>query len=513
MPPIPEVAACGGPVQVVKVTDGHTFELQEDVLESILLQDHVKNKDVVVLSVAGAFRKGKSFLLDFFLRYLSDGGTTEWMGSNDEPLTGFSWRGGSDRETTGIWMWSRVFLCLGPDEKEIAVLLMDTQGAFDSQSTVKDCATVFALSTMLSSVQVYNISMNIQEDDLQHLQLFTEYGRLAMKDNDSKPFQNLMFLVRDWSYPYEAEYGLEGGQEILEKRLKIEDKQHEELQTVRKHIKELFQEVECFLMPHPGLKVASNPKFDGRLQDISDEFRDELKVLAPHLLSSDKLATKKINGNVVKGASLVEYFKAYIKIYQGDELPEPMSMLNATAEANNLSAVANAKDDYVNQMEEICGGDKPYLNPDDLEKRHATVKSIVLERFWAVPKMGGKTFSEPFAEQLELEIMERYDQYIKHNDSKNLFNMARTPITFLTLMVIMYIASGFFGIIGIYPLSNMANLILGISLLLTGLWGYVKFTGTYTDVGVKIDFIAEKIWIQVLGPLYQKTKGRSEKTD
>lgn len=31
---------------------------------------------------------------------------------------------------------------------------MDTQGAFDNQSTVKDCATIFALSTMISSVQV-----------------------------------------------------------------------------------------------------------------------------------------------------------------------------------------------------------------------------------------------------------------------------------------------------------------------------------------------------------------------
>lgn len=31
---------------------------------------------------------------------------------------------------------------------------MDTQGAFDNQSTVKDCATIFALSTMTSSVQV-----------------------------------------------------------------------------------------------------------------------------------------------------------------------------------------------------------------------------------------------------------------------------------------------------------------------------------------------------------------------
>lgn len=37
---------------------------------------------------------------------------------------------------------------------QVAVLLMDTQGAFDNQSTVKDCATIFALSTMTSSMQV-----------------------------------------------------------------------------------------------------------------------------------------------------------------------------------------------------------------------------------------------------------------------------------------------------------------------------------------------------------------------
>ena len=48
---------------------------------------------------------------------------------------------------------------------------MDTQGTFDSNSTVKDNATVFAMSTMLSSVQIYNLSSNIKEDDLQHLQV------------------------------------------------------------------------------------------------------------------------------------------------------------------------------------------------------------------------------------------------------------------------------------------------------------------------------------------------------
>lgn len=44
-----------------------------------------------------------------------------------------------------------VFICL---ISQVAVLLMDTQGTFDSQSTLRDSATVFALSTMISSMQV-----------------------------------------------------------------------------------------------------------------------------------------------------------------------------------------------------------------------------------------------------------------------------------------------------------------------------------------------------------------------
>ena len=40
------------------------------------------------------------------------------MGSEDEALTGFSWRSGSDRETTGILMWSRPFIATIPQTGE-----------------------------------------------------------------------------------------------------------------------------------------------------------------------------------------------------------------------------------------------------------------------------------------------------------------------------------------------------------------------------------------------------------
>ncbi|XP_061602214.1 atlastin-2 isoform X2 [Cololabis saira] len=490
------------PIQIVLANeDEHSFELDATALEKILLQDHVKDLNVVVVSVAGAFRKGKSFLLDFMLRYMHNQETSSWIGGDDEPLTGFTWRGGCERETTGIQAWSEVFVVDKPDGSKVAVLLVDTQGAFDSQSTIKDCATVFALSTMTSSVQVYNLSQNIQEDDLQHLQLFTEYGRLAMEEIYLKPFQSLMFLIRDWSYPYEHYYGLQGGNAFLEKRLQVKQNQHEELQNVRKHIHSCFSNIGCFLLPHPGLKVATNPYFDGRLKDIDDDFKKELAHLVPLLLAPERLVVKEIGGNKVTCRDLLEYFKAYIKIYQGEELPHPKSMLQATAEANNLTAVAGAKDLYGKNMEQICGGDKPYIAPADLERCHEEFREHSVRLFRSVKKMGGEEFCQRYQSQLEGELDEAYTNFCKHNDGKNIFYAARTPATLFAVMFVTYIVSGVTGFIGLSTFAALANMVMGIALLSLCVWAYVKYSGEFREVGTMIDLVADTLWEQVLKPL------------
>lgn len=60
----------GHAVPIILASEDHTFLLDEDALSEILLRDEIRDRNVVVVSVAGAFRKGKSFLLDFFLRYM-----------------------------------------------------------------------------------------------------------------------------------------------------------------------------------------------------------------------------------------------------------------------------------------------------------------------------------------------------------------------------------------------------------------------------------------------------------
>lgn len=98
----------GHELQIVRINE-ECIELDEVALKRILLDDRVKDKPVAVVSVAGAFRTGKSFLLGFFLRYLHNLGRSVWLGDPDAPLRGFQWRDGCDRHTTGILVWNEVF--------------------------------------------------------------------------------------------------------------------------------------------------------------------------------------------------------------------------------------------------------------------------------------------------------------------------------------------------------------------------------------------------------------------
>lgn len=57
------------PIQIM-VPIKQEFKLKFEELRPILEDETIKDRHVVVVSIAGAFRQGKSFLSNFFLKYL-----------------------------------------------------------------------------------------------------------------------------------------------------------------------------------------------------------------------------------------------------------------------------------------------------------------------------------------------------------------------------------------------------------------------------------------------------------
>lgn len=232
-------------------------------------------------------------------------------------------------------MWSEIFTHDFETGEKVAIILLDTQGIFDSRSSVHEYTTIFSLSMMLSSVQCYNVMQNIREDDLQHLELFTEYGRLILEQTNEKPFQYLLFLVRDWPFSFEIDYGWHG-QEVIEEIFNANDDHTPGMRRLRERITSSYKEIGAFLMPHPGMTVVRDRNFNGSVQHIDPEFIKYVKELVPALFAPENLVVKEINGEKIRAGDLVHYIETYLNYFTGDKLPEPKTLLMVSFDLQNF---------------------------------------------------------------------------------------------------------------------------------------------------------------------------------
>ncbi|XP_021206221.1 atlastin isoform X2 [Bombyx mori] len=409
-------------VQVVNRNENHNYVLEDNALQRILLREDVKDLPLMVVSVVGAYRGGKSFLLNYFLRYLNSptekrNENGDWLGNETDPLVGFSWKGGFQRHTTGILMYSEPFITTTATGEKVAVLLMDTPGLFDPNSTVRDSSIIFALSTLISSVQIYNLIGNLQEDDLQWLQLFTEYGKLLKNEDGSKAFQMLMFLIRDWFYPYEHAFGAKGGAELLKKKLEITDKMPKELCDLREHIRSCFDKVSCFLMPHPGFNF-SNPSYNGNFSELSADFRDALKELVPSIFTPENLNIKKINGVKITCADLYTYFQTYINAFNTDSMITPSSIFENTKRAALTAATREATSKYTKIMDSACNTNTPSMPGEGVRVTHNQALDKAIEAFNKKGKLGSQKEIDAYLTQLKRDLEEQLPRYGLMNDGK-----------------------------------------------------------------------------------------------
>ena len=108
--------------------------------------------------------------------------------------------------------------------------------------------------------------------------------------------------------------------------------------------------------------------------------------------------------------------------------------------------------------------------------------------------MGGPEFSQGYEDQLQSEMLEQFENFQKHNESKNIFSAARTPAVLFTVMLAAYIIAGVFSVIGLESVSNLCNFIMICFLVLLCSWFYLQYSGEFRHIALQIDGLANVIW-------------------
>eukprot|EP00116_Pleurobrachia_bachei_P015526 sb/3475788/ len=122
-------------------------------------------------------------------------------------------------------------------------------------------------------------------------------------------------------------------------------------------------------------------------------------------------------------------------------------------------------------------------------------------------------------EKLDKFMEDQLQQYIKINESKNIFKSARTPITLFICLFAAYVAhvstdticlfvpddnrsilptpQAFLAALYLGPLALLANIVFWVSMATLAAWIGIKYRGDKPEIAEKIDEIAEIIWEQV----------------
>ena len=414
-----------GCVQIISMDEEtKMFKFHQQAFRKVLIDNNASNLHVAVLSVAGVYSSGKSFLLNLFIRYFLAEDKRNWFESQNKKLklSGFKFSSGCRRETTGIYICDKIFISKTKDGDDVAVVLMDTQGIFDNSTENNENVTIFALSLLLSSMQIYNLDKKLSFAELQHLNLFTEYASLAVEDYDCKPFQSMCVLIRNWDCEEDYKYGHEGGTKYLNEEW-LKSNNTEAFIQLNEHFNKCFQEIECFLLPEPGKeikKASSVSTKDILIKNIDPDFKNYTNLFVRWFLSN--IAVKEFGGIKYTCNQLMKHIVDFIEIYNGKDLPKIDCQAEALKNSYFRLIADQLRDDYIKEIQRRCRTE--VSEADELDKlSEQIIKSLTENKLKS--SVDCETFVKFFNDELKecnisLKNRLKEDLEVKYSFEENL---------------------------------------------------------------------------------------------
>lgn len=310
-----------------------------------------------------------------------------------------------------------------------------------------------------------------------------------------------MFLVRDWGSPKQHYYGNEGGEAHLADVLNVKDDEdvNQELVEVREDIQACFDNLGCYLLPHPGYEVAEGMgddtgDFTGQISVIRPLFVEKLRDFVPRILAPENLATKRVLGEEVTCKALFDYIKVYVAEFGQGSLPTIATVFNATAEVNHRNIKEQAKQMFDEEVAKLTGPNAAYKDEEMLKAALESLKEKTILFYQDTPKLDCKQVEEEVFQGLDDELEKDFKEALSLNDNKAITKLLRTPGTLAGCAFVCTVVGHFVGFIGLASLASLLAWITWLCFMALSFNLYCKYSGQFADVSELIDEQADVVY-------------------
>ena len=358
-----------------------------------------------VISVAGMYRTGKSYLINRMLLNRQKGFS---VGPTVNPCT------------KGLWIWSKPIYGESGKGKRLPLLLIDTEGfgALDTDSNHD--IRIFTLAILLSSYFLYNSIGGIDESALQNLNFvinLSKFIRLKSGDTETDPeelsnlFPSFLWVLRDFSLQLIDDNGENiTPKEYLEKVLEGTKNIQDPKNKIRKLIKAYFKDRDCFTMVRPLTNENQLQNLEDLAPDkLRPEFLEQIIGLRKKVLGRVKVKT--LNGKPLTGEMYLNLVKGLIGALNSGNVPNIENTWISMCKVESNRAYEEAEQIYENYLVENLEN-----TSDLLEDIHKEAKIQALEHFKS--KALGEVAAE-YLKQLKSKIKEKYNYYLNVQDEEN----------------------------------------------------------------------------------------------
>ncbi len=409
---IPQQSISNTPIKLIDFSRGFQINPQAlDFLRSI-------KEEIIIVSVVGKARTGKSYLMNLLLDLIGKGG-------------GFQVASTLQSCTKGIWLWGTPKNSLNGNAK---IVFLDSEGTSSTDKSTRTYdSRIFALVVLISSLFLYNTYSNIDEHGINELSLAAHLSS-AITTNSNIDKDELLtelspkfiWIIRDFTLEkIHPETGEEiSSKEYLELCLKNKrgGKNANDNNVIRQNIIKFFPERDCVTLIRPvdseeDLKRLNTIPYN----NLKPEFKMEFKKLKDKIFK--EALPKKLNGKKLTGPALATLIEEFVKVINSGKIPNINNTWDSVIEKDVSDAFYKSHDIFKNNVNKLNLGQNNVYDNSDLMKKLYNYKYLSLNNFDNLLQSNGDTFKQRNYKKMYLDTKKnlnyKIDSSIKKIISQN----------------------------------------------------------------------------------------------